>query len=332
MHAHWLEWLQQPGIQLSDDQVSEVPPHDRTTSMVPLTDAGIITVNGPDAQRFLQGQLSCDLDDVDQHGSLPGAHCNIKGHMHSLYQVIHAGNETYWLRTRTSMAPEALTLLKKYIIFSKAEATLNEELVGIGLLGEGAPALADQLAAIASTSAQVKHHGGMVEFWFDVDTFQKVMALASQTAGLGCHNDWELAAVEAGIPDLFPATREAFIPQMVNLQVFEGVSFTKGCYTGQEIVTRLQHRGQLKRPMYLAQLDSNQPPLPGTRLASESKDNVGQIVRSAQGSDGRYQVLAVIVKDQAEQHSIHLDTAAGPLLQLEQLPYVLDPRLFESKR
>ncbi|GAA0795253.1 YgfZ/GcvT domain-containing protein [Marinobacterium sediminicola] len=332
MHAHWREWLQQPGIQLTDDQISRTPAHDMPTSVIPLTDACIISVSGPDAHKFLQGQLSCDLAQVDRLGSLPGAHCNIKGHIHSLYQVIRADEACYWLRTRSSMATDALALLKKYIIFSKAEAVLEENLLGIGLLGSEAGTLAERIQANIGNCVLARHSDTLIECWFAADQLTQLMELVLATAGLEDSNCWELAAVNAAIPDLFPSTREAFIPQMINLQVFEGVSFTKGCYTGQEIVTRLQHRGQLKRPMYLAEVEMTEPPHPGMPLASPDKDNVGQLVRVARCGDNLYRVLAVIVKDQAEQHTIHLESVAGPVLSLEELPYTLDPRLFESKR
>lgn len=332
MHALWHEWLQQPGIQLTDDRISDAPAHDLSTSVIPLTDACILSVSGPDANKFLQGQLSCDLAEVDRRGSLPGAHCNIKGHMHSLYQVIRAGDACYWLRTRSAMASDALALLKKYIIFSKAEAVQEENLLGIGLTGPDAQALAERIQGAVSHCALTRHNDSLIECWFAADQLEQVMQLAGESAGLGDSNRWELAAVDAAIPDLYPATREAFIPQMTNLQVFDGVSFTKGCYTGQEIVTRLQHRGQLKRPMYLAEVEAEQPPSPGTPLASDSKDNVGQLVRVARCGENRYRVLAVIVKEQAEQQIVHLESTDGPALTLKELPYVLDPRLFESKR
>lgn len=330
MHASWQQWLNRPGVEVTADLVTAVPASDNANRSVALTDYSIISITGPDAHKFLQGQLSCDLAGVDREGQLPGAHCNIKGHMHSLYQVIAAGTECYWLRTRTDMAADALALLKKYIIFSKAEAVLEEDLVGVGLIGPNSNDLSQ--ANTPENGACAKLTEELSEIWLPSDQLDATLEALQSEAPLTTRNDWELATVKAAIPELFPATREAFIPQMVNLQVFEGVSFTKGCYTGQEIVTRLQHRGQLKRPMYLAEVESSQPVEPGTQLASADKESVGQIVRAAQLDDNRYQVLAVIIKDQAEQNSIHLESTDGPALTLEQLPYVLDPRLFESKR
>lgn len=332
MHAHWQQWLQQPGLELSDERIVAAPVHDRSLSLVPLTDACVISVTGPDAHRFLQGQLTCDLREVDRRGSLPGAHCNIKGHMHSLYQLMRVGEQCYWLRIRRAMADDGLALLNKYIIFSKAQAQLEPELLGIGLSGAGAATLAASLREQLPGLVLACHHDTLVECWFNADQLSQVLQLAGEHAGLASSNDWELACIDAGLPDLFPATREAFIPQMTNLQVFDGVSFTKGCYTGQEIVTRLQHRGQLKRPMYRAEIEAEQPPQVGAPLASAERANIGQLVRVARCGEQRYRVLAVIAKEQADTTTIHLHAADGPALTLLELPYTLDPRLFESKR
>ena len=330
MHAHWQQWLDRPGIELEGDVVVTTPTAESKTRSVALTDYSIISVNGPDAHKFLQGQLSCDLAKVDTDDNLPGAHCNIKGHIHSLFQVIKAGDDSYWLRTRSELAESSLALLKKYIIFSRAEAVLQPDLLGIGLVGRDSVALMQ--VTLPEGAVTVAHNDQLGEIWLPAEQLAPTLERLQEQAPLDSRNSWELAAVNAAIPELFPATREAFIPQMVNLQVFEGVSFNKGCYTGQEIVTRLQHRGQLKRPMYLAAVAAEQAPQPGGNLASQDKASVGQIVRVAEEQPGRYRLLAVLIKAEAEAGQIHLDNADGPTLELLPLPYTLDPSLFVSKR
>lgn len=328
MHAHWQQWLNRPGVELEGDAVVAIPAAEGETCLVALTDYSIISVSGPDAHKFLQGQLSCDLAAVDLAGHLPGAHCNIKGHIHSLFQVIKAGDDCYWLRTRSDMAEAGLALLKKYIIFSKADAMLQPDLLGIGLVGPDSSALAQ--ATSAEGHIAIVHTERLAEIWLPAE--QLAATLEQLQVPLGCRNDWEFEAVSAAIPELFPATREAFIPQMVNLQVFKGVSFNKGCYTGQEIVTRLQHRGQLKRPMYLARVAAAQMPQPGDNLAGQDRDSIGVVVRSARAPSGDYLLLAVLSKAEAEAAPVRLNDATGPQLELLQLPYTLDQNLFVSKR
>lgn len=333
MNTHWVNRLKQPGFELEGNKLIKVPSAEHSTHYVPLTDYSIISVKGPDAHKFLQGQLTCDLNEVDSMGALPGAHCNIKGHMHSLYQVMRASDSGYWLRIRTDMAENALTLLKKYIIFSKAEASLETDLIGIGLHGPDAAEIGDDLSANFGIAHLLvtERPGARRECWFHSRLLPQVLELVEKHASAAERNDWELLEVDAGIPELSPATTEAFIPQMTNLQALKGVSFTKGCYTGQEIVTRLQHRGQLKKPMYRAEVRCKSAPQPGDTISSDEKENIGQIVRAAH-IPGGYRLLAVIVKDLADSQTLHLGNSDGPELKLLSLPYELDPALFQSKR
>ena len=77
---------------------------------------------------------------------------------------------------------------------------------------------------------------------------------------------WTLLDIRAGIPIIHPETREAFVPQMANMQLIDGVSFTKGCYTGQEIVARMQYLGKLKRRLYLGEVTTERMPRPGDEV------------------------------------------------------------------
>ncbi|MFN3880379.1 MAG: YgfZ/GcvT domain-containing protein [Nitrincola lacisaponensis] len=312
----------------------------------PLLHQQMLKVTGTDAMTFLQGQLSCDLRDVIREGSRLGAHCNIKGHMISLFRVIAQNEQCFWLRTHQGLAEKALAQLKKYIIFSKATASLDTQRCGIGFQGPGAAEVicqftglsAEQIPETPSATCVSGHwilcciSPGRYELWGEADELKPHLALLqSDSAHPMPLQQWLLGDIQAGIPDLRPETSEAFIPQMTNLQVFEGVSFRKGCYTGQEIVTRLQHRGQLKRPMYRVRVRCDERPLAGMSLHCDDKENVGQVVLAADTAEtGVFELLAVILKERAEKDRVWLANHC-PVEHLE-LPYTLDPRLFESKR
>jgi len=123
---------------------------------------------------------------------------------------------------------------------------------------------------------------------------------------------------------------------MINLQAVGGVSFKKGCYTGQEIVARMQYLGKLKRRLYRLSLPdqdvaSQDIPEPGVALfSSVHASAVGNVVLAARAKNG-VQVLAVLQADAAESGDIHLGAADGPTLQLVELPYILDSKL-ETQR
>jgi folate-binding Fe-S cluster repair protein YgfZ len=114
---------------------------------------------------------------------------------------------------------------------------------------------------------------------------------------------------------------------MANMQLVDGVSFTKGCYTGQEIVARMQYLGKLKRRMYLAHVDSAEAPTAGDPLFSPqnaSGQGAGRVVDARAAPEGGYDLLAVAEIESAESGELRLVDDQGPPLQLRELPYSLD--------
>lgn len=346
MHSFW-RTLALP-TQLSFEEVGIVGPFSDPASdclFTPLQHQQVIRVEGKDAFSFLQGQLSCDLRDISTEMTRLGAHCNIKGHMLSLFRVIQPEESVFWLRGSQDLSEKALAQLKKYIIFSKATAEIASDLVGLGVQGKATTARLSQLAGLPAESLPTQPGQSLqleqisfvcvgkqrYELWAEAAALKPLLTKLQATAAVMPLQQWLLSDIQAGIPDLRQETSEAFIPQMTNLQEFEGISFRKGCYTGQEIITRLQHRGQLKRPMYRARVQSKTLPLPGTPLHCDDKDGIGQVVLAAEtGRAGEFELLAVILKARAETDTVLLPDQSP--LQLLELPYSLDARLFESKR
>lgn len=119
-------------------------------------------------------------------------------------------------------------------------------------------------------------------------------------------------------------TRELFIPQMINLQAVDGVSFKKGCYTGQEIVARMQYLGKLKRRQYRLALAETAVPEPGAEIFSPTHgSSVGEVVIAA-STGSAVELLAVLSADAVADDNLHLDSLEGPRLTLLDLPYELD--------
>lgn len=334
-----LDLLQEKGIQLNADQNAIESACNTSTQVIPLIHQRVLAISGPDTKSFLQGQLTCDLDTVMERGSALGAHCNIKGHMLSLFRLLKAAEDQLWLRMHHSLFDAATANLKKYMIFSKAEAKeISDEVAGIGITGPGAQALIENLfencpseddgILSLSNGVVVRVPGNRFEIWLETAALCELLQKLPDEVSIGSTDSWLLSEIDAGIPDLRAETQEAFIPQMTNLQVFDGVSFRKGCYTGQEIVTRLQHRGQLKKPMYLAEITGDTCPEAGQKISSDTKSNAGQVVFAAPVEAGRYRLLAVITKNEAETNTLRIGDSDLTLLER---PYELDPKLFEPK-
>jgi len=339
----WLETLSQQGVLLNEsNQLASVPAATGNTRVIPLLHYGLLSVTGPDAEKFLQGQLTCDVSEAVTAGSRLAAHCNIKGHMNTLFRLISVDDQ-FWLRCNEELLEDTLNGLKKYIIFSKAEiAVSSDNLVGLGLTGKGATSLVERLGGQVPSEASGRyHHENLTIIRISKDCFEawlpesdaiKQLPSLLEDAPLGDRNDWQLALIQAGVAELSQNQVAEFIPQMLNLQALDGVSFTKGCYTGQEIITRLQHRGILKRPMYRARINTQNAPQSGDNLHTASRANAGVIVNVASCGDNEYELLAVAVKEKVDQEPLLQDREQGPELTILDLPYTIDPALFEAKR
>ncbi|WP_428034374.1 YgfZ/GcvT domain-containing protein [Amphritea sp.] len=339
----WLETLNALGVQVDERgnyQVSAAKNSDATVTITPLTHLGLFDVIGPDAEKFLQGQLSCDVKKVSAGKSLLGSHCNIKGSMVSLSRLMPVAGG-FWLRTERSILDTAMANLKKYMIFSKAQSQdRSDEIVGLGISGAQASALlsAQGLSIPAANDDTTPAKGGVLirvpgdrfELWLPATEAGPLLTSLLTAASLTDTDSWKLAEIRSGIPSLQTETLETFIPQMTNLQVFEGVSFSKGCYTGQEVVTRLQHRGKLNRPMYRLAFTADQAPAAGTAINTPDRAGVGTVVSAAMSTDNGGELLAVILKSSVDDDSVilTLENNEQPLERLD-LPYELDPELFE---
>jgi folate-binding protein YgfZ len=135
---------------------------------------------------------------------------------------------------------------------------------------------------------------------------------------------WHRLEIAAGVAVIDGANQEAFVPQMINLATIGGVSFNKGCYTGQEVVARMEYLGKLKRRMYRAQVAAGQAPATGEELwapKADSAQGVGRVVNVALAADGGYELLAVVRIADYEHGEVRLKSADGARLEFVALPY-----------
>lgn len=213
-----------------------------------LPSLGILKVSGKDAAIFLQGQLSCDVLSLELNQSVLGCCCTPQGRVQSLFRVFRDANH-YYLRLPKTLMETTLQHLKKYAIFSKV--VLSDDSEHWQIFGSDAP-LAEWIGYPVL--------GNRFEYYLPNETVMPI-ATASEAA-------WHLLEIKAGIPRLYPETVNLFTPHDLNLPALGGVNFQKGCYTGQEIVARMEHRGKLKHHLELHQLPKNSAYQPGQELQS----------------------------------------------------------------
>ena len=297
-----------------------------------LSHEGVLAVRGSDASKFLQGQLTCNLNYLSDTQASLGARCTQKGRMQSSFRILLEGDGVLLAMASELLEPQ-LADLKKYAVFSKSKLTdesaawvrfgLVEADTALTALGLDLPPDTDSVARHAGLIA-IRVSPGRTELWAPAAQAQSLATQLSSTLAQGSLNDWLLGQIRAGIGQVMPATRELFIPQMLNLQAVGGVSFKKGCYTGQEIVARMQYLGKLKRRLYRLQLDASDLPEPGTALfAPTHGSSIGEVVLAAHAEQG-IELLAVLQAEAAEGANLHLGALEGPALHLLELPYQLD--------
>ncbi|MBT2374367.1 YgfZ/GcvT domain-containing protein [Pseudomonas fluorescens] len=298
----------------------------------PLSHEGVLAVRGADAAKFLQGQLTCNLNYLSDTQASLGARCTQKGRMQSSFRILLQGDGVLLAMASELLEPQ-LADLKKYAVFSKSKLTdestawvrfgladADSTLVSLGL------ALPPETDSVARTDEliAIRVSPGRAELWAPATQADTVRSQLAAHLKEGDLNQWLLGQIRAGIGQVMAQTCELFIPQMLNLQAVGGVSFKKGCYTGQEIVARMQYLGKLKRRLYRLSLNASELPEPGTPLFSPNHNSaIGEVVIAAR-ADQTIELLAVLQAEAADAGDVHVGTLEGPGLQLLDLPYSLD--------
>jgi folate-binding protein YgfZ len=300
--------------------------------LVPLPGESVVTVTGPDSEKFLQGQTSTDFREVTPTTSRLGCYCNLKGRATVSFRAV-LWQGSYHLSVDTELLALAKSTLQKYIIFSKAQLS-TPDIALFGILGaEAANFIRQQFGVCIDGTDTVIDCGDFALVRLPGDNRFLALAKAealpglweklTATAPVGSANDWRLAQIRAGESQVLAAGSEQFQPQELNLQALKGVSYNKGCYTGQEIVARLYFRGRLKQWVHRFAVAADELPAINTPLVTDAGQTVGHVVMAAHAAPGQVELLAVVRHDALS--GLHLpENPAG--LQALDLPYVVEPR------
>ncbi len=210
-------------------------------SFAALPDFALLEVTGPDSERFLQGQLTCDVVALeDLHWTL-GACCTAKGRMVANFVIVRR-DDSFWLRLPKLHVSTLKEYLHKYAVFFKTE--LIEHLNDWQVIGSEHENTEPQLLE-AARAVEVSADG--ISFTWPDGRTEKW--LSKPQPELPTSKLWRQADIKQGLVWVDEASMEQWIPQNIDWHQQGGVSFNKGCYTGQEIVARLQYLGKSKRSL-----------------------------------------------------------------------------------
>lgn len=306
-------------------------------TLMTLDDWALATLVGADSEKYLQGQVTADVSQMTEHQHLLAAHCDPKGKMWSNLRLFRR-QDGFALIERRSLRDAQLAELKKYAVFSKVTIAADDELVLLGVAGFRArAALKNLFSELPDAEKQVTHDGATSLLWFehpaerfllvtDVATAERVTQALRGEAQLNNSQQWLSLNIEAGIPVIDAANSGQFIPQATNLQALGGISFKKGCYTGQEMVARAKFRGANKRALWYLAGQASRVPEAGEDLELKMGENwrrTGTVLAAVQLDDGRLLVQAVMNNDM-EPDSVFRVREDVNTLSIEPLPYSLE--------
>jgi len=319
------------------------PPRQPTaSSRLPLTlmtldDWALATITGADSEKYLQGQVTADVSTLAANQHLLAAHCDSKGKMWSNMRLFHDKEGFAWL-LRRSVRETQLRELKKYAVFSKVTIAADDERVLLGVAGfQARAALANLFSTLPESENQVVQEGETTLLWFahpaerfllvtDAATTEMVTEKLRGEAQLNNSQQWLALNIEAGLPVIDEANVAQFIPQATNLQALGGISFKKGCYTGQEMVARAKFRGANKRALWYLAGTASRVPEAGEDLERKMGDNwrrTGTVLAAAQLDDGRV-IVQVVMNNDMEPDSVFRVREDANTLSIEPLPYSLE--------
>ena len=281
-----------------------------TPRIAKLDQYGLLQVAGEDARAFLHAQLTNDIENLAPGAARYAGWCSAKGRLLATFLVVPSPGG-FLLQLSRDLAPLVAKRLSMFVLRSKVRITdASPQWLQ---LGKWEPADSSPLSVV--------EREGVITVRVGPD--RALLLVPEDKSGKfkpdSPSEEWALAEIRAGRPQIAQATQDQFVPQMVNLELTGGVDFKKGCYPGQEIVARSQYRGTIKRRAFVA--SSDEALLPGQELFQhdDPAQPAGMVVLA--GSWGIEHAALVELKIAAGDRQLHAKHADGPLVRLGALPY-----------
>jgi folate-binding protein YgfZ len=252
-----------------------------------LSQFSLIKVTGPDSERFLQGQLTCDTSALTGNNWLAGACCTAKGRMVANFILVKTP-DGFLLRLPRVQADVLMTHLKKYIVFFKSTLSLAADLHLVGIINPEDTAAPDASFHVLEDGYQLTWADGRQEFWGTKTCSEKRL-----NGDLCAESAWQIADITHGWMWVQNESTEAWVPQYIGWQHQHGISFSKGCYTGQEIIARLQYLGKSKKNLYRISTETDLP-----AVMSEIQNN-GKTIGELASRCGKHGLAVVNSHDES---------------------------------
>lgn len=263
----------------------------------------LLQIKGPDAEKFLQGQVTCDVSQVSTTKGSYGTHCTPKGRVLFSFFILRHNEDCFWLQVLSSIADQALKDLKKYAVFFKLELTDISEHFPIKLVSQ-TNSLSDTVSSannkiIPSAQGFVRQRES--DYWEIIGQVADLPVNATEMT----NSVWALLDIRQGIAHVEPDTRELFTPEDLNYPLIDAVSFRKGCYTGQEIVARMHYKGKHKRHAHRFWVETTDPLQPGMTIFKQGTDQkIGELITATTLTSGNQWECLCSIQDDAKDAAV----------------------------
>lgn len=297
-----------------------------------LSHQGLLKVTGDDTTQFLQGQVTNDVRLLDNQKSQFTGYCNPKGRLLALFFAFkHQG--AVHLSFDSGLVEAIQKRLTMYVLRAKVNIENVSNTVRIGVAG------AESEAQLKATFNVIPQHPHDIVAHEDTTIIRlpyikpafHIVTTAAQAINIWqtlstTHTPtgkfaWDWLATQSAIPEITSNTKEAFVPQMINLDALDGINYKKGCYTGQEIVARTHYLGKVKRRTLLAHMTTDQSPIAGDIILDDAGQNIGQIVRVCPSLAQGFDVLFECRLEGVENSELFCNKT---MLSLKKMPYQLE--------
>lgn len=298
--------IQNEGVQHFGNALSELKATTTENTLCDLSHLGLLCLKGDDVIPFIQGQVTNDVTQLNGLNSHYSAYCSPKGRMLALFLAFSHQSTLYLQLSKPILAP-IMKRLKMYVMRSKVDISdASHEMVRFGING---PSITDTMTNLLGKAPEQDYamvaiaHGMTIklpsikghqryEVIIEASHAQQAWDALKANCTLVGKPCWDWLEIQTGCPEVLEKTQEQFVPQMLNLDLLNGINFKKGCYTGQEIVARTHYLGTVKRRTYLAQTNINTAIEAGDKVKDSDQKEVGQVVRIAPNLEGGFDVLA----------------------------------------
>lgn len=316
MNQHWKNFLLSGNATGQDNQiVLPSPQHESNKRIYPISHLAVLEVTGKHAAKLLQGQITCNINDITDIKSSLGALCNPKGRAIATFLLVKK-MDAFLLVLPIELLESVKKRLQMYIL--RSDVTLTDSsnklcLIGLShpdcrLSGQPSP---EHLFATTQNEHISVDLSSMQNRYLVIAEADNAIAIWSERVGnQGFQpensDQWRYLDIISGIPWLTTETSEEFIPKMLNLDKLGGISFNKGCYTGQEIVARTHYLGKAKREMFLAECDIEAAPEPNSAIIDDSTGQSTGKVLLAQNKGHICKMLIVLQLSETNTYNLKL--------------------------